>query len=212
MIFTYILKNEKVKLKFEIYIMKLFIIIMKLKKLIKTIIREYLNEQVNNANSKYFSNIGLKTEDVFDMIEYHDSFKDLYPNYGDTENEYEEDYYFPTKEDVYNNVNETLEFFNSLPNPIPIYRSIKVKSMEDIDFDYLGSSWSFSKQSAVNFAKNQAGGNVLLIAKTKFNNVDWNNTVKLYYLFSMTFDGYDEDEINIIDSDKIFDIKTEKIN
>jgi hypothetical protein len=83
--------------------------------------------------------------------------------------------------------------------------------MKDINFDYLGDSWSFDKQSAINFAKNQAGGNILLIAKTKFDNVDWNNTVKLWYQFSKTFDGYDENEINIIDSDEIFDVKTEKI-
>jgi hypothetical protein len=184
---------------------------MELRKFIATTIREYLNEQTNQSNSKYFNNIGLKTEEVFDMIEYHDSYRDLYPNYSNSENEYEEDYYFPTKEEAYNDVNETLEFFNTQPNPIPIYRSIKVKSMEDIKYDWLGDSWSFDKQSAINFAKNQADGNVLLIGKTKFDNVDWDNTIKLWYQFSRTFDGYDENEINIIDSDEIFDIKTEKI-
>ena len=179
---------------------------MKIRKIVATIISENLNK----SQSKYFNNIGLKTEEVFDMIEYHDSYRDLYPNYSN-ENEYENDYYFPTMQDAYNDVNETLEFFNTLPNPIPIYRSIKVKSMDDINYDWLGDSWSFDKKSAINFAKNQADGNVLLIGKTKFDNVAWNNTVKLWYLFSRTYDGYDENEINIIDSDKIFDIKTEKI-
>ena len=56
---------------------------MKLRKFIATTIREYLNENLNKTQSKYFSNIGLKTEDVFDMIEYHDSYRDLYPNYSD---------------------------------------------------------------------------------------------------------------------------------
>jgi len=139
-----------------------------LRKFIATTIREYLNEQVNNTNSKYFLNIGLKTEDVFDMIEYHDAYRDLYPNYSD-DNEYEEEYYFPTKEDAYNDVNETLEFFNSLPNPIPIYRSIKVKSIKEINFDYLGDSWSFDKQSAINFAKNQAATKT--IAETPIHNI-----------------------------------------
>jgi len=100
---------------------------MELRKFIATTIREYLKENLDRPQSRYFSNIGLKTEDVFDMIEYHDSYRDLYPNYSD-ENEYEEDYYFPTIQDAYNDINETLEFFNTLPNPIPIYRSIKVKS------------------------------------------------------------------------------------
>lgn len=83
--------------------------------------------------------------------------------------------------------------------------------MDDINYDWLGDSWSFDKQSAINFAENQAGGNVLLIGKTKFDNVDWNNTIKLWYQFSRTYNGYDENEINIINSDEIFDIKTEKI-
>lgn len=183
---------------------------MELKKSITNAVREYLNESVDNPQSRYFSNIGIKTEDVFDMIEYHDSYRDLYPNYSD-ENEYEDDYYFPTMQDAYDDVNETLEFFNNLPNPIPIYRSIKVKSMDNINYNWLGDSWSFDKQSAINFAKQQAGGNVLLIAKTRFDNVNWNTTVKLWYLFSRNYDGYDENEINIIDSDEIFDIKTEKI-
>lgn len=182
----------------------------KLKTLVEHTIREFLNEDLNKPQSKYFSNIGLETEDVFSMIEYHDSYKDLYPNYS-VENEYEEDYYYPTIQDAYNDVNETLEFFNTLPNPIQIYRSIKVKSMDDIQLDYLGDSWSFDKQSAINFAKNQGGGNILLIGKTKFDNVDWDKTVKLFYLFSRNYDGYDENEINIINSDEVFDIKIEKI-
>lgn len=180
------------------------------RKFLATTIYDYLNEQVNNTISKYFPNIGLKTEDVFEMIDYYDSFIDLYPNYSE-DNEYGDDYYFPTKEDAYNDINETLDYFNSLPNPIPIFRSLKVKSVEDINFDYLGDSWSFDKQSAINFANNQAGGNVLLNAKTKFDNVDWNNTIQLYYEFSKSYDGYDENEINVIDSDEIFDIKIEKI-
>jgi hypothetical protein len=52
---------------------------------------------------------------------------------------------------------------------------------------------------------------VLLIGKTKFDNVDWNNTLNLWYKFSRMYDGYDENEINIINSDEIFDIKIEKI-
>jgi hypothetical protein len=182
-----------------------------LNEIIQSTLKEFLIENTIQTQSKYFSNIGLKTEDVFDMIEYQDSCRNLYPNFSDYENEYQEDYYFSSKEDCYTDINETLEFFNSLPNPIPIYRSIKVKSIDDINFDYLGDSWSFDKQSAINFAKNQAGGNVLLIGKTNFDNVDWNNTIKNFYLFSNTFDGYDENEIQIIDSDEIFDIEIEKI-
>lgn len=98
-----------------------------------------------------------------------------------------------------------------MPNPLTIYRSIKIKDLSDIDYEWLGESWSFDKQSAINFAHNQAGGNVLLIGRTKFENVDWQNTLKLFYQFSGAFDEYDENEINIIDPSEIYDVKTEKI-
>ena len=168
----------------------------------------------NNKNifkNVTFTKINLSTEDIFDMIEYADSFKNLYPNYNDYDNEYEEDYYFGSKEEAYTTINNILSFFNELSNPIPIYRSIKVDSLNDIKYDYLGDSWSYDRESAINFSKNHGCGNVLLIGKTYFENVDWKNTIKLYFLFSNNYDSYDENEINIIDSDEVFDIKIEKI-
>jgi len=182
-------------------------------------ILRYLQEGLLHENSdslsKHFNNIGMRTEDVFELIEYHDSYKNLYPNYdnndSDYESDYDDEYYYDTIEDAYKDVNDTLDMFNSLPNPIPIYRTIKVKSIDDINYDVLGDSWSFDKDSAINFASNQAMGNVLLSAKTKFDNVDWEKTLQLYYQFSGGYDGYDENEINIIDTDDVFDIKAEKI-
>lgn len=182
---------------------------MTLKEIIHSTIKKHLNEDVN-SKSKYFSNIGLSSEDVFELIDYRDSYRDLFPNYGE-ENEYEEEYYFPSEDEAYDDVNETLDLFSSLPNPIPIYRSIKVYSKEDIDLNDLGESWSYDKESAINFAKNQAGGNYLLSARTNFTNVDWKNTLELFYKFSRGYDGYDENEINIIDSDEIYDVKIDKI-
>jgi hypothetical protein len=181
-----------------------------LKKIIKETIRQYLNEQVENNKSRYFSRIGLSTEDVFDLIYYYDTYRDLYPGYSD-DNEYEEEYYYPTMDDAYNEVNNTLEFFNELPEPLTIYRSIKVKSLDDIDYENLGESWSYDKQSAINFAYNQAGGNVLLVGKTNFENINWEETLRLYFEFSNGYDTYNEDEIRVIDSDKIFDIEADKI-
>jgi len=182
---------------------------MTLKEIIHSTIKKILNENVN-TKSKYFPNIGLSSEDVFELIDYYDSYRDLFPNYGE-ENEYEEDYYFPSEDEAYDDINETLELFSSLPNPIPIYRSIKVHSKEDIDLDDLGESWSYDKDSAINFAKNQAGGNYLLSGRTNFTNVDWKTTLELFYMFSRRFDGYDENEINIINSDEIYDVKINKI-
>lgn len=182
---------------------------MTLKEIIHSTIKKHLNENIN-TKSRYFSNIGLSSEDVFELIDYYDSYRDLFPNYGE-ENEYEEDYYFSSEDEAYDDINETLELFSSLPNPIPIYRSIKVHSKEDIDLDDLGESWSYDKDSAINFAENHAGGNYLLSGRTNFTNVDWKTTLKLFYKFSRRFDGYDENEINIINSDEIYDVKINKI-
>jgi hypothetical protein len=114
--------------------------------------------------------------------------------------------------EAYDNVNNILDFFNNLPNPISIYRTIKVKNINDIDYDDLGESWSYEKESAINFAKNNTNGNYLISGKTNFDNVDWNNTIKLYFLFSDdVIDDSSEDEINIIDSDDIFDIVVEPL-
>ena len=172
---------------------------------------EYLNENNNSTTSRYFSKIELKTEDIFNIIEYQDSFRNLYPDYDEYDNEYEEDYYFQSKEEAYKNVNDILDFFNSMDNPIQIYRAILVDTIDDIDFEYLGDSWSFEKQSAIDFANKQNLGNVLISAETNPDNVNWLETVKLFFIYSKNYDGYDENEIRIIDPSVVFNIKTEYI-
>lgn len=171
-----------------------------------------IKEEIDNifTNSVYFNKIKMYTEDVFELIPFHDSYRDLYPGY-DFENEYEDDYFFESREVAYSHVNHVLSIFDELPNPIPIYRTIRVNKVDDIDYDNLGESWSFERESAINFAKNHALGNVLISGYAKFDNVDWKETVKLYFNFSGGYDGYDENEIRIIDSDDIFNIKVEKI-
>lgn len=156
--------------------------------------------------------IGFSIEDIFNLIDYSDSYKDLYPNYNpEFQNEYEDDYYFKSKNDAYNDVNDLLEFYNNLPNPIPIYRSIKVKNIEDIDYSYLGDSWSFDKQSAINFARNHNLGNILLSAYTDFSNIDWKETIRNHFLFSREDDNDAENELKVIDTDHIKNLKVEKI-
>ncbi len=174
----------------------------KIRKIIREVLSELFNENLDSISS----------EDVYGMIDYHDSFRDLYPGYSDDENEYEEDYYFPTEEIAKERVEDILDFFKQLPNPIPVYRSIKVKSIDKVDYDLLGDSWSFDKQSAINFANNQAGGNVLISGLVRKDNVDWEDTIKHYFEFSQSFSDYDENEIKIPNAeDDVFDIKTEYI-
>ena len=151
--------------------------------------------------SNYFPKLGMKTEDVFDLIEYQDYYKDLYPEYSE-DREYGEDYYFKDRDTAYYEANSTLTFFNNLPDPIPVYRAIKVNNVGDIDLEWLGDSWSYSKQSAINFARNNNMGNILMSGKTSFDNVDWKETIKLYYQFSGGWDDSNEDEIRVISSSK----------
>lgn len=172
-----------------------------LRKYIKQVLQESL-EGIDSVN----------VEEVFDLIEYHDSFKDLYPGYNtEFENEYAEDYYFPTKEKAYEEVTDLINFFKSLPNPIPIFRTIRVNSLDEIRLDYLGDSWSYEKQSALNFASNHNGGNVLLSAYIPKDSVDWKATLKNHFLFSDEMDDFNEDEIKVDDFDKIQDLKVEWI-
>lgn len=174
----------------------------------KVFIKNKLREALNNISNK----IGLSTEDVFNFIEYHDSYRDLYPNNNpEYENKYEEDYYFQSKEQAYKEVNNLLNFFNNLPNPIPVYRTIKVKSLQDIKYDYLGDSWSWDKNSAINFAKNHAGGNVLLIGLATFDNVDWKETLRNHFHFSREDDNDSENELKISDPEQIKELKVIKL-
>lgn len=154
----------------------------------------------------------ISIEEVFDLIEYHDSFKDLYPGYNpEFENEHAEDYYYPSKEKAYEEVGHVLHFFINLPNPIPIYRAIQVKSLEDIRYDYLGDSWTYERQSALDFAENHNGGNVLISAMVTKDNVDWKATLKNNFLFSEGMDNFDENEIKVEDTDLLIDVKVELI-
>lgn len=168
-------------------------------------VREILKESFQDSNM-------ISVEEVFDLIEYHDSFKDLYPGYNpEHENEYAEDYYYPSKEKAYEEVGHVLSFFVNLPNPIPVYRAIQVKSLEDIRYDYLGDSWTYERQSALDFAENHNGGNVLISAKVTKDNVDWKATLKNNFLFSEGMDSFDENEIKVEDTDLLIDVKVEWI-
>lgn len=165
-----------------------------------------INESFQNLNL-FFQKINFHSNDVFNLIDYHDSYRNLYPNYDENDNEYEDDYYFESKEEAYTTMNDVLETFNLLPNPTPIYRTIKVDSVDEIDYDYLGESWSFDRGSAIGFAITHAKGNVLISAKTTLDNIDWKRTIKNYFQFSNQYDGYDENELVVIDNDLITDVQ-----
>lgn len=170
-------------------------------------LRLYIRKLLKESLSHSFT-----VEQIFSLIEYHDSFRDLYPgNDPEYENEYGDGYYFSSKEDAYENVQMLIDMFNALPNPILIYRAIKVEKIEDIDYGYLGDSWSYLKQSALNFSSNHNGGNVLLSAEISKEEVDWKETFRNHFLFSDAIDESSEDEIKVSDIDALLNVKAEWI-
>lgn len=145
------------------------------------------------------------------MIEYQDSYRDLYPGYDEgSENEYEDDYYFESKEDAHDYAERALDTFDNLPDPIPIFRSIKVSDESKINKEELGESWSFEKDSALEFGTH-ANCNYLLSGLVYKKNVDWKNTLKTYTLFTQEGDSDSENEITVPWSESIKELKIEKI-
>lgn len=67
----------------------------------------------------------LSIVDVMGYIDY-STYYDLYPNYS-SESEEDADYMYEKKETLIDEIDNMFWVFESLPNPIPIYRTIKVK-------------------------------------------------------------------------------------
>lgn len=133
------------------------------------------------------------------------SFYDVYPGYSEPEDEYEETMFF-TKENAIRHAQFIIDVFDSLPNPIKIYRTLSVSNINNINLEYPGESWSFSKESALQFGSH-INANVLLSAFVKKEDVDWKSTIDLFIMFSGNMDVDDENEINIKDESKIKNVK-----
>ena len=65
----------------------------------------------------------LNIEDIFDCIDYFDSYKDLYPGYSE-DRDFTNEYMFDTKEKAILYANEILNIFNNFPPIVDVYRSI----------------------------------------------------------------------------------------
>ena len=130
---------------------------------------------------------------------------DVYPGYSKPIDD-DEETMFISKENATKQAEYILDVFSSLPNPIPIYRTIKVANVNDVELEYPGESWSFSRESALEFGSH-AGNNVLLSAFIDQTDVNWINTIDLFIIFSGNFESDDENEINIKDGSKIKDIQ-----
>lgn len=155
-------------------------------------------------------NIKITKQSIFDYIEWQDTSRDLYPGFSQTENKFTDEYFFDTKKQADEYAKDLIDLFTSLPDPIAIYRCIKAKSEHDIDLEMPGESWSYEKQSALNFG-NRNNSNFLLSAAVYKKDVNWQGTFKAYTLFSGNFSDDDEHEIVVDDWTALKNIKIENI-
>lgn len=151
---------------------------------------------INEFKKQQEYNIKLDRKTIFSYIEWQGNCKDLYPGYSNPEDvsDITDEYYFETKKKAYQYADEVINLFTSLPNPIPIYRCIKAKDIEHIDLEMHGESWSFEKQSALDFGSRN-GSNFLLSTFVNKQDVNWQGTIKAYTIFSGGYSDEDENEI-----------------
>lgn len=154
--------------------------------------------------------IDVSPEEVLGMFDYQDSHRNLYPGYDQHDNEYEQEYYFASREKAYEAVREIVSIFEALPDPIPVYRAIRANSQQEISPDY-GESWSFRKESALSFGAH-AGANYLLSGLINKKDVNWKESIRLYILNSYAhYDDSAEDEIVIPNPEMVINFKAEPI-
>jgi hypothetical protein len=165
---------------------------------------------MNEANINTWKSLSdITPEDVLDYFSspMFDQTMMMYPEDGGDYDD--ESYHFKTKEEAIAYASDTIDFFKSLPDPVPVWRAIKVKSTDEIDMEY-GDSWSFSKDSAIEFGSHN-GSNALLSGKAPKRFINWPITIGIKIHFSKCEDSESENEIRI-DSYNVQDIKHEKIS
>lgn len=132
---------------------------------------------------------------AFQHIE-HDAYYDLYPGYSQ-EAKNEEEYRFNSEQDALNYVQEVIDIFEGLPNPLKIYRAIRAKSVNDIDMEMLGISWTWDLNAAIEFGSHN-GSNFILEAETDGKNISLEEAVINYFDFSDIGNYESEFEIPLI--------------
>jgi len=152
----------------------------------------------------------FSVQTIADNIDY-SNFSDLYPEYSNDIDDIDrsDDYYFSSRKKFEIFARNVIDLFDSFPDEFPVYRSIKVKSEQDIDMDDLGESWSFDLESARNFGYGN-GSNIILSAIVTSDNIDWYESMHRYLIFSPG-DFDDENEIVVRNTDWLKDLKISKI-
>lgn len=138
------------------------------------------------------------------------SFDDLYKGY-DKDPDDTDEYEYDSKEKAYEFAQMVLDILGGLPDPVPAYRAISAASVEAINKEYMGESWSFDKDAAIEFGSHN-GSNYLLQALVPRDAIDWTETVNRFCENSKDpFSGEAEMEIVVSDESRISNLEVYQI-
>lgn len=115
-------------------------------------------------------------------------------------------------EDVFlNQVDNILDMLNSFNNPFKIFRVIFLDKLKKINFSDLGESWSFDRDSSIEFGNNNLNKkpNIIFEGMIYYDNVDWKESFKRYCFNSLG--EFSEDEIVVKNTNKIKNLKIKKL-
>ena len=152
----------------------------------------------------WLENVSVTPKTVLDMIEWHDSFYDLYPGYSEPSIK-GKDYYFKSARQATQWAKDIIGIFTAFPAQVPVYRAIYAPNEKAIDLINPGEHWSWDRQSAINFGL-RGGGNYLLSAVVDSSGVDWLASIRVYIDFSQHYSNEDEHELVIADESKLSQI------
>jgi len=188
---------------------------------LKSRVNEYSGKNVFDLNELKFESGGVivgeemadnkfpTLDEAYDIIETEES------NQGgvwiaEEDSDYSEDAKFQDKEQAMLYVKEIYDFIESISDDdfIPVYRCV---SAEEVDLDpySIGESWSIYLDSAKEFGRHLGEP----LSKLKIisgyvpkENVDWENAIRLYHLFSDSSSSESEFELPIPSNNKILNV------
>jgi hypothetical protein len=188
---------------------------------LKSRVNEYSGKNVFDLNELKFKNGGVVVgeemadnkfptlDEAYDIIENEES------NQGgvwiaEEDSDYSEDAKFQDKEQAMLYVKEIYGFMESISDDdfIPVYRCV---SAEEVDLDpySIGESWSIYLDSAKEFGRHlgEPLSNLKIISGyVPKENVDWEQAIKLYHLFSDSSSSESEFELPIPSNNKILNV------
>jgi len=139
--------------------------------------------QESLANELCCNKLGVTIEGVKTHMLQSGPFHGLYPGAEDDMENGEGIYPFTSEEDAEEQITAICQKFASFENPFPVWRSINVDKLTDIQRnDLVGNSWTFDHDSAISFGSSLWGdsGNTILKAECPFDAVDWVETISRY--------------------------------